>query len=165
MPYDPYYRTERRRRRSRWLRWFLLFGLVMLLPIPIIDTLTPGQHHGALPPPGMYLPLVFAIIYSPFARAPWFTARGRAKFDEFELAALHRATTAAYATFLAIVLAAFVWLWLATLMAWPMPATPPAWAAWGYGLLLLGLALPATYAEWMVPLPPVEPNEDDGELL
>jgi len=154
------------RRRSRWLRWYLLLGLLMMLPIPIADTIMQAKNHNALALTAqMLLPLLLGMSFTPFARSPWLTARGREQFDEFEQAAMYRATVAAYATLLVIVLVGMIWLWLASLMRWPAPSTPLAWSAWALFLFGAGMALPVTYAEWMVPLPPSEPFEDDGELL
>jgi hypothetical protein len=155
-----------RRKRSRLLRWALLVGVLTTLAIPVIETLRPDSDHGTAGYAGLVYPLLIAMLFSPFARAPWLMAWGRAQFDEFETAALNRATIAAYATLLIMVVAALLYMWLASMAGWRAPATPAAWAAWGFALAGLGLSLPVIYAEWMVPLPPpIGPDEDDGELL
>jgi hypothetical protein len=155
----------KRRRRSPLLRWALLAGVLMTLPIPLIETLRPDKDHGSFLYPVLAYPLLIAMLFSPFARAPWLMAWGREQFDEFEAAALNRATITAYATFLAMIVAALFYLWLASMTGWPAPTTSAAWASWGLALAATGFSLPVIYAEWMVPLPPEEPFEDDGELL
>ena len=155
-----------RRRRRPWLRWFLLLGLLFLLPIPVFDTIRANPAADPMGSPGGFLPLALGLAFSPFARDTWLTARGRSVYDEFEQHAMFRATTAAYATLLAIVMAGLAWIWLAGQFGWPAPSTPRAWWDWSIALLFAGIALPVTYAEWMVPMPPpLAPGDDDGEML
>lgn len=154
------------KKRYAWIRWFLVFAALMALIIPIIDTISPINSGDWVAKGGMsiILPLVLGTGLSPFGRVWWFDRRAQSIFDEFELAALGRATKRAYLTFMSIVLLGIFWMWLAGIWDLPKPELPSTWSAWGFLLLGYGIALPVLYAEWMVPLPPSDSDGDSVDL-
>ncbi|WP_454279151.1 hypothetical protein [Sphingomonas sp. Marseille-Q8236] len=139
----------KRRPRRYWVRWLLAGSTVSAVGA---TALAQGDH-----PPIFFLvlPGLFAS-YSPFARDTWATARGRAVYDEFERTALLTATARAFATYIGLITVLLGWLAAASQMGWPMPIRPMQWVGWLLGLLIIGVSLPATFAEFMVPMPDTE---------
>ena len=152
------YAGERKRVRSRWSKWIIGFGLVLMIFYGGLVLVFPGKD--ALPPAGLYTPLVIGPLLSPFARADWLTAKGRARYDEFERNAYAHATVIAYALFVGLILVTFLYLVLANTWGWPVPRTVNQWATWLVVVLFMGLDLPLLVAEITVPLPPAG---DEGE--
>lgn len=139
--------------RRRWLRWALLASIGFAL-------LTAGSQTVFVPnrPPNLTAFWIPAIImgFSPFGLQSWITRRRLATFDEFEQVALRRATTLAYGCFLGLVLVLIAWVGTATAMHWSRPQTAYSWLGWGIALSAIGVVLPATFAEWIVPMPDPE---------
>ena len=143
----------KRRPRRPWARWAMAGAIVVTLAAAAAHTVVQPDH---LPTPVMvWLPLL-VMMWSPFARDSWISDRGLASYDEFEQAGLLRATSRAYGVFLLLVLALLVWMWGAAMFGWPQPTTSRGWMAWGMALLATGTALPATFAEFMVPMPDLD---------
>lgn len=149
----------KRRHRSASIRWSLLFGMALVLAMPVV-ALIGGPDDRAVVSVLPYLPLMLAVGQSPFGRDSWL-GPGWKSFDEFEREMLDRAARRAYSLFLALTLVGAMWLWAATRWGLPVPETSQDWSAWVFTLLLAGLALPTVVAEWMVPLPPALDEIDD----
>lgn len=143
--------SMKQRRRRYWVRWALVGSTLAALGATM---LTKGDH----PPIFLIvLPGIFAS-YSPFARESWATGRGRTVYDEFERTAILTATARAFATFLGLVTLLLGWLAIAPKWDWPTPQASGEWIGWLLTMLVIGTALPATFAEFMVPMP--EPEDD-----
>ena len=150
---------ERKRVRKRWNKWLLGFGLALMISYAALVLVFPDKD--ALPPAGLYLPLILGAAFSPFARANWLTSRGRARYDEFERNAYAHAAVIAYALFVCLILITFLYLVLADVWGWPVPRTASQWTIWLVVALFTALYLPLLVAEIIVPMPPTANPEDD----
>lgn len=149
----------KRRPRRASTRWVLAAGLALLIALPVIEMMSPGDPSRVFPNVmPMAMLLVIASMMSPFSREAIFTERGLSTYDEFERGALLAALRRSYLVLLLVVAALFVWLALGTRFGWPLPTLARQWTAIGFALLIAMLALPATFAEFMVPMP--DPDDD-----
>lgn len=138
------------RPRRSWVRWALAGSTIAALVAPWISGASnhPPIFLAALP--------VFFVSWLPFARESWATERGRAIYDEFEYAALLRATARAFAAYIGLVTLLIGWMAVAPDLGWPVPTQRMHWIGWLTALLAIGTTLPATFAEFMVPMPDME---------
>lgn len=145
--------------RSRLVGTSLVLSIVAALMLAIADTVRPGD--ASFPNPFILVLTIGAVSSSPFGREMWLTRRALATFDEFERAALFRATTRAYLALLLGMAALLALLALASWQTWPIPTSPAVWGDWCMAVLGIGIALPVAIAERTVPLPPAGDGEDD----
>ncbi|MEJ8631326.1 hypothetical protein P0F65_18955 [Sphingomonas sp. I4] len=135
----------------------------------LLGALGAGRIHGGCPrrdpadewrPPADLRdrPARHLCLLLPFARESWATGRGRAVYDEFEQTAILTATARAFATFLGLVTLLLGWLAIAPKWDWPTPQGSGPWIGWLLTMLVVGTSLPATFAEFMVPMP--EPEDE-----
>ncbi len=139
----------KQRRRRYWVRWALAGSTVVAL---VSGLLMRGDH----PPFFLMIFPAFFLSLSPFARGGWVTKRGLATYDEFERTALLGATARAFATYILLVTLLIGWLALSPQWGWPIPTRPMEWVGWITVLVATGFSLPATFAEFMVPMPDAE---------
>lgn len=147
-----------RKVRKRWGRWGLAVGVGVSLTLLVSDTVLNVPAQRSLMPELLLveLPMLLATNLSPFARDTWLTRRGLEQYDEFERAALSRATLVAYAALfigiasLLMLLAAALWFGNTVTM------TPRLLMLWAMGVVSIGFCLPALVAEWTVPFPDAE---------
>ena len=143
-------------KRSRWLPPFLGLMMVALAVNGVLEAFDRGDDAHRFPDLMMFwLPVLLVSFMSPFGRGAWIGPRATQAFDEFERAALARATTSSYAVMMLLLMALFAWLWLAGVNGWPAPSNPHAWSSLGLAVIFIGLVLPIFFAELMVPLPPI----------
>ena len=147
-------------RRKHW-HWALGLSMAMTLTIPAIALFSPIDQGFRFSPVfiSSLLPLMVTLQQSPFAREMWF-GRDLAQLDEFERDALLMATRRAYRILMLLILALCVWLWAASALDWPSPATIEQWAGIAISMTAIGIALPILLAETMVPLPPAGDEEE-----
>jgi len=137
------------RPRRYWVRWALAGATAIALTTA---ALSGADDH----------PLVLAFLpgffigFSPFARDSWAADQGVGVYDEFEQAALLRATARAFATYIGLIALLITWMISAPGLGWPVPTRPMQWTGWLVTLLVIGISLPATFAEFMVPMPDAE---------
>lgn len=145
-----YASSMKQRPRRYWVRWGLAGSTLVALAAMAL--------HGANDHPPIFFSALpgFFMGLSPFAKDSWATDQGRAVYDEFEHAALLRATARAFATFIALVALLIGWMITAPGLGWPVPIQPMQWTGWLVTLLVIGVTLPATFAEFMVPMPDAE---------
>ena len=148
-------------KRKRWLPWVLLASMLIIAAIGVLETFDNGVDRDRAPNMLPFAFVVLATSASPFARDSWFGPHTQRAFDEFELAAVFRATTRAYSVLLSLLVALFSWLWLADVNGWPMPRTPLDWSSLAFAMFAIGAALPTLCAELMVPLPPEADPQDE----
>ena len=148
--------------RTVWGRYGLAAGIVASAVTALAEILDTGADEGSGLPNIviLLLPFIIAGCVSPFARDAWVGPR-LALFDEFEQAAISRATSRAFAIVMGIVAMLFLWFWVATTWDLAMPHTPIDWATLGFALMGIGFALPILLVEIAVPIPPDE--GEDGE--
>lgn len=153
----------KRRPRRRFTGWAILLAIALSLGLAFIATFFHNPFGPRWPDLAtIWLPML-PTMTSPFARETWFTDRGVATFDEFERAALFRATTRAYLIYIFGVAAFLGWLWLGTQQGWSVPDTPHASGTWCLAALGIAVSLPVAVAELTVPFPPTS-EEEEGEL-
>ena len=141
-----YAASLKQRPRRYWVRWGLAGSTVIALASVMLAR---GDH-----PPFFLMALPgFFISFSPFARDSWASGRGLTVYDEFEHAALLRATARAFATYIGLIALLISWMITAPGLGWPVPTEPMQWTGWLIALLVIGISLPATFAEFMVPMP------------
>lgn len=140
----------KRRRRRYWVRWAMAGSTVVALSM--------AAFHGTNDHPSPFLAFLPGLFMSmsPFARDSWATDRGQGVYDEFEQAALLRATARAFAAYIGLVAVLISWMITAPGLGYPVPTRPMQWTSWLVTLLVVGVSLPATFAEFMVPMPDVE---------
>lgn len=145
-----YAASLKERPRRYWVRWALA-GATMV-------ALTATALYGTDGHPPLFLSFLpgFVIGFSPFARDSWAADKGLGVYDEFEHAALLRATARAFATYIGLVAILVSWMITAPGLGWPVPTRPMQWTGWLVTLLVIGISLPATFAEFMVPMPDAE---------
>ena len=164
MAYDPakWLANERRSgKRSRWLPWALLAAMLIIAAMAVLETFDNGVEPREIARIWPFLLVIILAGPSPFARDTWLGRRADREFDEFELAALSRATTRAYSVLTSLLCAIVAWLWLARIFDWPVPRTPLDWSSLAFAILAITAGLPTLCAELMVPLPPDEDASDD----
>ncbi|KQN25416.1 hypothetical protein ASE86_04030 [Sphingomonas sp. Leaf33] len=148
------------RPRRASTRWLLAGSLAVLAVLPIAEMLSSGAS-GTLPNTLPFMvPLLVGTMRSPFMRDTSFTERGMAQYDEFERAAIAAAMRRAYLTVFVLLGCLFLWLAIGEYHGWPLPSSTRQWLSIGFALLFAMLALPTTYAEFMVPMP-----DPEDELL
>ena len=142
-----YAASLKERPRRYWVRWALAGAVVVAL--------TAAMLSGADGHPPLFFSFLpgFFIGFSPFARDSWAADQGRGVYDEFEQAALLRATARAFATYIGLIALLVSWMVTAPGLGWPVPVLPMQWTGWLVTLLVIGISLPATFAEFMVPMP------------
>lgn len=149
-------------RRSRWLAPFLGVMMVALATNGVLEAFDTGDDAHRFPDLiPFWLPVVLVSFLSPFGRDAWIGPRATQAFDEFERAALARATTRSYAVIMLLLMLLFAWLWLAGVYGWPAPDNPHDWSSIGLAILFIGAVLPIFFAEITVPLPPAGDTADD----
>lgn len=159
MSYDPLKRAAASRRRNYATRWLLTFGLVLNMALAAKEAVWPGDPQRLFPDTWLMLwPVIIASFLSPYARAPILSDRGFQSYDEFERAALLIALRRAYLVVLLAVVAVFGWLTVGARLGLALPTLPRQWSAIGFALMFLMLTLPATFAEFMVPMP--DPDDE-----
>ncbi len=138
--------------RSTRTRWLLLAATILAAALPAIELRTPGDPDAWLPQvtPAIF-PSIMGMAMSPFGR----TTRAL-PLDEFERDALARASVRANIAVVFGIAALFAWLTLAARLGWPMPTATRHWTALGIAATGIAASLPVLFAEWMVPLPPIE---------
>lgn len=139
-------------RRSRRTRWLLIASIVIAAGLPVIELRTVGDPTRWLPEttPAIF-PSIMAMAMSPFGR----TAR-KFPFDAFERDTLQRASVHAHTVTVLGIAALFVWLTLAARFGWAMPRATHQWVALGIAMTGIAATLPVLFAEWMIPLPPLD---------
>lgn len=148
-------------KRRRLLPYFLGSMMVAMAVIGVSETLGGSKDDEQFPNMIPFiLPFILASLGSPFARDAWLGPRRDKVFDEFERDALARATTRAYSVVTSLLIALFIWLWLASVNGWPLPRTPLDWSSLGVAIMGIGAVLPIFFAEIMVPLPPADDVPD-----
>ena len=140
--------------RRRSLRWWLMAAVVVSLGLALVQFWVPGDQRTGLPI-GWFV--VIGIMNmgsgrSPFAKGGWM----QDSYDEFERAALMRATQRAYWVVTLLGAGAFGWCALATSYGWPMPHRWGDWAVWGLALAATASNLQTLFAEWAIPFPDPE---------
>lgn len=145
-----YAASLKERPRRYWVRWALA-GATMV-------ALTATALYGTDDRPPLFLSFLPGLVigFSPFARDSWAADKGLGVYDEFEQAALLRATARAFAAYIALVALLVSWMITAPGLGWPVPTRPMQWTGWLVTLLVIGISLPATFAEFMVPMPDAE---------
>lgn len=157
--------TAKRRPRRSWVRWAMAGGLAMLAAMPVVEMIAPGDPGRAMPDVVPFAVLLAgATACSPFMREAFLTARGFATFDEFEQAALLAALRRACLFDVIVVGTLFLWLAVAANAGWPLPVLARQWGAIGLALVTMMVVLPATFAEFMVPMPPVGDEIEEDSL-
>ncbi len=147
----------KRRPRRASTRWLLAAGFAALALLPVFTIAVPDDGHRILPNVMPFTMLLIAAgLRSPYMRDTILTDRGLEAYDEFERAALMTALRRAYLTIFLLVIALFIWLAIGVKAGWPTPTQPMQWFTIGYTLLITMLALPATFAEFAVPMPDPE---------
>lgn len=139
----------RQRRRRYWVRWGLAGSTVVALASGLLMR---GDH----PPFAVMLLPAYFLSISPFGRGDWMTRRGLAAYDEFEQTALLRATALAFATYIVLTALLFGMLAVSPETGWPIPTRPMEWVGWITALVATGVSLPATFAEFLIPMPDAE---------
>lgn len=140
-----------RRPRRYWARWGLVGGLLLVLAIPIVEMTTPSDRGHPWPEVApLSMLLIISGLFSPFVRRSWLTQRtiGAGERDALSLAARR-----AYLVGTVGIAILFVWLAWTSYVGGFVPQTPRQWLAIGYAVVLVLLALPATFAEFLVPIP------------
>lgn len=144
-----YASSMKQRPRRYWVRW----GLAGSTVIALASVMLARSDH----PPFFLMALPgFFVSFSPFARESWASGQGLTVYDEFEHAALLRATARAFATYIGLIALLVSWMITAPGLGWPVPTGPMQWTGWLVALLVIGISLPATFAEFMVPMPDAE---------
>ncbi|WP_267435415.1 hypothetical protein [Sphingomonas sp. GM_Shp_1] len=145
-----YAASIKQRPRRHWLRW----GLAGSMLVSLVAT----ALHGANDHPPLFFSFLpgFFMGMSPFAKDSWATGQNQGAYDEFEHAALLRATARAFAAYIGLVVMLVSWMITAPGLGWPIPTTPMQWTGWLVTLSVIGISLPATFAEFMVPMPDAE---------
>jgi len=147
----------KRRPRRTHTRWVLAGGLAMLALLPVVQMLSPEVRAGVFPNVMPFaLLLIVGSAQSPFTRDTIFTDRGLGQYDEFERAALTTALRRSYLAVLILIGGVFLWLMAGARLGWPLPTLPRQWGALGFTMVMIMLALPATLAEFTVPMPDPE---------
>lgn len=144
-------------RRYRWTPWLLAMTMLMAAGFAVAQPFAPDPDGMPMGFPLYLTGIAAAVGLSPFARAPFFAPDPSAGYDEFEAAAVHRATLRAYALITLLVALFCCWGWLAARNGWPLPRRPVDWAAAGLAFLTVAANLPAFIAEIAVPFPDEEP--------
>lgn len=148
--------------RRRWVPWLLGAAMLIAPALAVLEILDDGvepETFANIIPIALLLAL--ALINSPFATDTLLASKPRPK-DEFERAAIGRATQRAYSILTGLMLAAFAWLWFAALYDWPTPVTPLDWSSWGIAFVTIAVALPVFLAELAVPLSLHHAEEDEA---
>lgn len=138
--------------RSRSLRWWLFVAVIGSIALAFGQLGLPDDHGV---PVGWFVAMGIMNLSagrSPFARGSW----SRGDYDEFERAALMRATQRAYWVVTSLGAGALGWCALATSYGWPMPHRWGDWAVWALALAAVASNLPALFAEWAIPFPTLE---------
>ncbi len=145
-----YAASFKERPRRYWVRWGLAGGSIVAL--------TATALSGANDHPPLLLSFLpgFFIGFSPFARDSWAADKGLSVYDEFEQAALLRATARAFASYIGLIALLVGYMVSAPGFGWPVPVRPMQWTGWLVTLLVIGISLPPTFAEFMVPMPDAE---------
>lgn len=140
--------------RRRWLPAYLGFLIVVPWLLAILEVFDDGVEEERFTNFSSSIFVLLALSLSPFGKDIFRMFGGEASPDEFERAALSKATSHAYLIMLGLALILCTWCWLGSAYDWPMPRTPLDWSSWGMAFLVCGVALPVFLAEIMVPLPP-----------
>lgn len=145
-----YAASLKERPRRYWVRWGMVGSTVIALAATALQGVNdhPPLFFSALP--GLLMSM------SPFARDSWAADKGLGVYDEFEQAALLRATARAFATYIGLIALLVSWMITAPGLGWPVPTRSTQWIGWLVTLLIIGISLPATLAEFMVPMPDAE---------
>jgi hypothetical protein len=123
-------------KRHRWLPYVLLAMMVAMAASGVADIFDPATSDDRMASPVIFLlAATIASLGSPFARDAWLGPRAERILDEFELAALSRATTRSYSVMIALLVWLFCWLWLASDNDWPIPRTPADWSSIGFAVI------------------------------
>lgn len=149
-------------RRHRLLPYFLVAMMVAMAASGVAEIFDTASNVGRFTNPMLFvLAVMVASLGSPFARDAWMGPRAEKIFDEFEFAALSRATTRSYSVMIGLLVWLFCWLWLASDNGWPIPRTPLDWSSLGLAIIGIGGILPIFFAEILVPLPPTDDATDE----
>ena len=149
----------KRAKRHAWVPWYIGVMIGVSLLGALLE-LHPRVDIGTDAPTGGLIALAVPFLFSPFAKDLLVPFGDRPRMDEFEHAALSRATSLAYLILLALIMSAFLYAWIAFGREWPVPISRADWSAWGQALLMTGIGLPILIAEMTVPHPP---ESDEAE--
>lgn len=139
--------------RSRHLRWWLLVAVIGSVALGIAQLWLP-VGHGGLPISWFVATATMSLPSgrSPFAKGSW----SLGDYDEFERAALMRATLRAYWVVTLLGAGALGWCAIASVSGLPMPHRWGDWAVWALALAAIASNLPALFAEFAIPFPDKE---------
>jgi len=151
--------TAAKRPRRAHTRWTLAVLFAAMLTWLAIATFTSTPEDRGVPGV-IFIWAPIAMTSSPFARDTWLTTRGLEQFDEFERAALARATSRAYLLFVLGVPAALGLVAAQLHFGAAIAITPRLLVIWAMAVLAIGLTLPVLIAEWTVPILPPAESED-----
>ncbi|WP_375395665.1 hypothetical protein [uncultured Sphingomonas sp.] len=152
--------ARRRRPRHRDTRWTLTVVLAAMLTFVIVATILNDPTRPFFPPFLIIpMPMIVATNRSPFARDTWLTERGLQQYDEFERAALGRATTRAYLSLVLGLTAVLLLAALALDVGERITITPGLFLIWATAVPVLAFTLPVLIAEWTVPMPDAEDQQ------
>lgn len=160
MAYDPHEWVKSDliiRPRSRWSLWLLGLGLLLSMGLtitaPFDRSADPHDWINMFP---IMVPIILGLHLSPYSRDSWMGSYSAAKYDEFEISALSKATGSAYFIFIALCFGLAIWCWAGTLYGVPVPSRPYDWSAVIVAIIFMASSLPTFIAELAVPFPPEE---------
>lgn len=148
--------------RRAWVPWYIGVMIGVALLNAVLELHPRVNLRDDAPTAGL-IALALPFMFSPFAKDVLVPFGDRPRMDEFERAALARATGRAYLILLTLILFAFFYVWVALGQDWPTPTSRADWSAWGQALLMTGIGLPIFLAEVTIPLPPKDESEDHDD--
>lgn len=160
MPYDPkaevaeYFVARKRHRSAAWL---LGLGLLLGLINGIYAVVNPQDN---LPKVEQLLPFTFPVLIgfmlSPFAKRMFADVSN----DEFERAALSRATRHSYVVLTGLIMALCLWLWLGGVYGLQAAPNSQTWFVLSGVFFCISCSLPVLIAELIIPMPPKGDSEE-----
>jgi hypothetical protein len=152
----------KRSAKTRWLMVVYLAVLVGLIVACLSGLLNSVSGSSILSAIAMFAVVLFT--QSPFRSRPskkWEQGGIMHLPDEFEIQAFQDAQSKANIWGLLSIIAVFIWLGVASDMAWIHPQGFTSWLTLGAALAYFNMVLPFAVAEWTVPLPDRDENAED----
>lgn len=151
----------RNRPRSRWSARLLGLAILLAIIAVAIVPFIPVKDPDSIGNSWLFIwPSVFGAGLSPFG-AMWLGSKMSKQYDEFETAALAKATNNAYFLLLLFCLMLILWCGLASATRIAAPSRLFDWSIVFMAMISLGVSLPTFIAEMTIPFPPA--NEGDSE--